>query len=82
MAPLLRAGRLKASGHAQRCFIYHNHMMALEWLESQRAVMYDNASAHWFLQYTDGDGNKTGRIYAPNAWEVTKPSRPRASCMP
>lgn len=32
--------RLKASGRASKCFIYHNMELALEWLESQRAVMY------------------------------------------
>ena len=43
--------------------------LALEWLESQRAVMYDPTKADWFLQYTDGHGNKNGTIYSePNEW--------------
>merc|ERR1739848_307623 len=28
-----------------------------------RKVMYDPSKADWFLQYTDGQGRKTGRIY-------------------
>lgn len=75
--------RLKASGRAQKCFIYHNmevnrclhqppaagfiiplpFQLALEWEESQRAVMYDPQRADFFLQYTDGHGNKNGTIY-------------------
>jgi len=54
---------LKANGTAVRCFIYHNMELALEWLESQRAVMYDPKTADYFLQYTDGQGNKNGKIY-------------------
>ena len=61
--------RLKASGKAQRCFIYHNGMGALEWLETQRAVMYDKKKAGWFLQFTDGHGRKNGSIYQRNQWE-------------
>jgi len=55
--------RLKAAGKASRCFIYHNMELALEWEESQRKVMYDPATADYFLQYTDGKGNKNGTIY-------------------
>mmetsp|Transcript_31425 Transcript_31425/g.82421 ORF Transcript_31425/g.82421 Transcript_31425/m.82421 type:complete len:456 (-) Transcript_31425:265-1632(-) len=55
--------RLKTSGKAARCFIYHNMELALEWEESQRAVMYDVSKADYFLQYTDGKGNKNGTIY-------------------
>lgn len=54
---------LKASGKATFCFIYHNMELALQWLESQRAVMYAPADAAMFLQYTDGAGRKLGRIY-------------------
>lgn len=32
---------LKADGKATRCFMYHNQELALGWLESQAAVMYD-----------------------------------------
>jgi hypothetical protein len=34
--------------------------LALQWLESNRAVMYDPTKADWFLQYTDGLGHKNG----------------------
>lgn len=54
---------LKANGTAQRCLIYHNMELALQWLESNRAVMYDPTKADWFLQYTDGLGHKNGTIY-------------------
>jgi len=37
--------------------------LALEWLESQRAVMHSPETAAYFLQYTDGLGNKNGTIY-------------------
>lgn len=53
--------RLKAQG-VKKCFIYHNMELALEWMESQRAVMYDPAKADWFLQFTDGKGHKNGTI--------------------
>ena len=37
--------------------------LALQALESQRAVMYDPTKKYFFLQYTDGAGNKNGTIY-------------------
>ena len=52
--------RLKVANKATRCFIYHNMELALEWEESQRKVMYDPSKADYFLQYTDGKGNKNG----------------------
>ena len=38
--------------------------LGLEWLESQRAVMYDEQYQDFFLRYTDGMGNKVraGRL--------------------
>lgn len=54
---------LKASGKVVRCGIYHNVELALQWLESNRAVMYDSSKADWFLQFTDGQGHKNGTIY-------------------
>ena len=42
--------KLKAAGKASKCFIYHNMELALEWEESQRKVMYDPATADYFLQ--------------------------------
>ena len=55
--------RLKAAGAVKRCGIYHNVELALQWIESARAVMYDADKADWFLQYTDGHGVKNGTIY-------------------
>jgi hypothetical protein len=55
--------RLKASGAVKRCGIYHNIELALQWIESARAVMYDEDKKDWFLQYTDGHGTKNGTIY-------------------
>ena len=55
--------RLKAAGSVTRCGIYHNVELALQWIESSRAVMFDPSKADWFLQYTDGRGNKNGTIY-------------------
>lgn len=55
--------RLKAAGVVTRCGIYHNVELALQWIESVRAVMYDEDKKDWFLQYTDGLGNKNGTIY-------------------
>jgi hypothetical protein len=55
--------RIKLRSPRSRCFIYHNMELALQALESQRAVMYEPAKADWFLQYTDGRGKKNGTIY-------------------
>jgi hypothetical protein len=46
--------RLKASGQAQRCFIYKNMMRALEWMESQRVLMRDPSKRDFFLQHANG----------------------------
>merc|ERR1711865_736223 len=72
--------KLKAAGKAVKCFIYHNMELALEWEESQRKVMYDPSTADYFLQYTDGKGNKNGTIYQEDIawgdqffWDFTNP---------
>jgi hypothetical protein len=54
---------LKAAGRVARCGVYHNMELALQWLESNRAVMYAAGTADWFLQYTDGAGHKNGTIF-------------------
>lgn len=47
--------RLKKEGRVTRCSIYHNMELALEWLESERAVMDDeHVRAGWFLRYQNG----------------------------
>ncbi len=68
--------RLKAAGKATRCFIYHNMELALEWEESQRAVMYDPARRDLFLL-----ASSTGLPYAENIdfgdqffWNYTNPA--------
>ena len=58
-------GLLKAAGKATRCFSYHNSELALEWLESQRALMSNLANADLFLQYLPGNpsGTPAGTVY-------------------
>jgi hypothetical protein len=47
--------RLKQAGKVKRCGIYHNMELALEWLESERAVMDDaHIKQGWFLTYPNG----------------------------
>ena len=55
--------RIKAISPDTRCFIYHNMELALQAFTTQRRVMYDASRANWFIQYTDGRGNKNGTIY-------------------
>jgi hypothetical protein len=54
---------MKANGTAKKCFIYHNLELSLQWLESNRVIMYNPEYADYFLQYTDGKGNKNGTVY-------------------
>jgi hypothetical protein len=46
--------QLKAAGRARLCYINHNMELALEWLESQRAVMHSPDTSGYFLQYPNG----------------------------
>lgn len=57
--------RIKAVDATTKCFVYRNTELALEWLEPQRAVMYDPAFADYFLQYQPGNpsGAPPGTIY-------------------
>jgi hypothetical protein len=63
---------LKASGKVKRCGIYHNMELALEWIESERAVMNDKHVAKgWFLTYKNGTVFNTPRtegMFAGNPW--------------
>jgi hypothetical protein len=43
---------IKAQFPESRCFIYHNTELALQWEESQRAVMYGHPE--YFLRYANG----------------------------
>lgn len=45
---------LKSGGLVTRCFIYHNTELALEWIESQREVMYNPDTANYFLRFPNG----------------------------
>jgi hypothetical protein len=46
--------RIKAASPGSRCGVYHNFELAIQALESQRAVMYDSGKSHWFLRYPNG----------------------------
>lgn len=62
---------LKAAGKATRCLGYHNSELALEWLESQRALMNDPTNADLFLQYQPGNpaGVPAGTVFhLPNPY--------------
>ena len=59
--PLASVGHFQLRPFLRLC-CSHNMELALEWLESQRAVMYNPATAGYFLQFTDGKGNKHGKI--------------------
>jgi hypothetical protein len=58
-----QAAMVKAISPSSRVFVYRNMELALQWLSSERAAMYDPAKAGYFLQYTDGAGHKNGTIY-------------------
>lgn len=45
------------------CDADHNMEVALECESEMRQVMNDPAKRDWFIQYTDGKGNKNGTIY-------------------
>lgn len=45
---------IKLSSPSTKCFIYHNMELALESMESQRAVMYNPATADYFLLRPNG----------------------------
>lgn len=62
---------LKAAGKVTRCFSYYNSELALEWLESQRAIMQDPSNADLFLQYQPGNpsGTPPGTVlHLPNPY--------------
>ena len=63
--------RLKQAGKAVRCSAYRNSELALQWLESERALMADPANADLFLQFQPGtpSGERPGTIFvAPNPY--------------
>ena len=64
---------LKAKGSVRYCSIYHNMELALEWLESERAVM-DKAhvDAGWFLRFQNGSVFNTARQVRPGQGPMMK----------
>ena len=60
---VMNAAMLKTLNPSMHVFAYRNMELALQVMEEQRAIMYDSAKAGWFLQYTDGKGNKNGTVY-------------------
>jgi hypothetical protein len=47
--------QLKREGTVRRCTIYHNMELALEWIESNRAVMdQEHVEKGWFLRFANG----------------------------
>lgn len=55
-ALLEQARRVKATGSGTRVLLYRNVMWALQWMESERGVMYSPAYAGFFLRYKHGSG--------------------------
>ena len=69
---------MKAASPATKVLVYRNCMYALQWLESERAVMYDQAHADFFLR------DKSGAIYNAPAkegdqylWNYSNPAAAR-----
>ena len=48
---------------ALMCGADHNMEVALECESEMRQVMNDPSKRDWFIQYTDGKGNKNGTVY-------------------
>lgn len=61
--------QIKAVNPHTKCFVYRNTELALEWLEPQRAAMYNASRASWFLQYQPGNpsGTPPGTVYNEDA---------------
>jgi len=61
--------QIKAVDPTTKCLVYRNTELALQWLEPQRAAMYDPKYADLFLQYQPGNpsGTPVGTIYNENA---------------
>jgi len=52
---LEQAKRVKALESGTRVFVYRNAMQAMQWQESQRAVMYDDRYSGFFLRCRSGE---------------------------
>lgn len=63
---------LKKAGKVRRCTIYHNMELALEWLESNRAVMdQSHVDLGWFLTFANGT------VYDLKRLPPSDPARPK-----
>jgi len=49
-----QAKMVKELNPATRIFVYRNLELSLEWLSSERAIMYNNATVDWFLRWKNG----------------------------
>jgi len=49
-----QARRVKAERSGTRVYVYRNAMQALQWLESERAVMYNHEYSGFFLRCSTG----------------------------
>ena len=74
--------QLKQLGQAKRCMIYQNLEVALQWHESQRALMEDPALAAWFVSWHDDLNISNGTHYnqayggCTNSWPPPPHSPP------
>lgn len=63
--------QIKAVNNRTKCGVYRNTILALEWLEPQRAVMHSSLFADMFLKYQPSNpkGVPAGTIYnEPAGW--------------
>ena len=67
--------QIKALFPKTKCFIYHNMELALEAVESQRAVMYPPPSPYFMMQWADGSiYNEPGGPGDQFFWNFTTPA--------
>ena len=61
--------QIKAVDPTTKCLVYRNTELALEWMETQRVVMYDPTRRNYFMQDQPGNPGKVapGTIYSENA---------------
>ena len=74
---LEQARRVKAAKTGTRVLVYRQAMLAISWMESVRAVMYDEAFAGYFLRY------KSGAVWRQDgaACDDGNPDDPAGDCM-
>ena len=74
---LEQARRVKAAKTGTRVLVYRQAMLAISWMESCRAVMYDEAFSGYFLRY------KSGAVWRQDgaACDNGNPDDPAGDCM-